>query len=392
MKANIILIEGTNFIDFPTGGSGTFVKNILQAFGNDVSLVGITTSKDDEIGIWTKIKISGIEYDYLPVKYIKKNYKRKPIIPARILWYFALRKHLSTIIKYGCVNVFIQSPDTLFAVYKWRECNICYRFAGLSNPLRMSRYNWARLFNRIFEMFFTSKLKFVKTFLASASTLEIDNYTKTLANQGIHINIIQFPTRVDTMIFYPQYRKVELRSKLGFSMNEKIIVTSGRLSRVKGWELLLDSFLFFLKDYPNSYLIFIGDGEDRLKIERCIYKYNISMNVKLVGFKKQKELAEYLNIADLYVMGSYLEGWPTSMVEALACNIPICSTNFMSSVEILNSEKYGYVVGDRNPIHFCYYMIKSMNLCVDKSAYNYELNKYSLNQLKESLLHYWVLK
>lgn len=392
MQAKIVLIEGTNFVDFPTGGSGTFGKNLLHEFGPFVALVGISTSKADKIGVWGKKVINGIEYDYLPLKFIEKNYKRKPIIPARLFWFFALRKYLTTIMEYGCVNIFIQSPDTLFAVSNWKGSNICYRFAGLSNPLSMSRYKWARLFVKLFEYYFTSKLKFVKTFFASASMFEIKKYSYELSSHGINIHIIQLPTRVDTKIFYPQNRNLELRFKLGLKMKDKIIVTSGRLSEVKGWNLLLDSFRLFLQDFPDSYFILIGNGEDKSIIEKYIKRYNISDNVKLAGFLPQDKLAEYLNIANLYVMGSYLEGWPTSMIEALACNIPICSTNFNSVHEILCSEKFGIVVYDRNPSNFYQGMIKAMNLVVDKQVYLAEMQKYSLSSLKEQVLKNWILK
>lgn len=93
MKVKFILFEPSDFEGYPTGGSGTFSKNVVELFGNEVALVGITTSKQDRVGIWTKKLISGKEFDYFPVRYVKKNYSKKPLIPARLKWFLGLRKN-----------------------------------------------------------------------------------------------------------------------------------------------------------------------------------------------------------------------------------------------------------------------------------------------------------
>lgn len=389
MKAKILLIEATDFENYPTGGSGSFIKNMIYTFGSKVALVGLTTTKNQKVGFWTKKKIHGVEHDYFPVKYVKIKQNKKPLIPRRLTWYLSLKKYKKRIMRYECNNVFIQSPDTLIAIYSWGYKNICYRFAGLANPLSHSRYKFARLFQKIFEFYYIMKFKYVNTFIASASKEEILDYTIKLKKYGINIDIKWFPTLVNTKIFYPSKNKLELRLRLGFEKDCKLIVTTGRLSQVKGWRLLLDSFKYFLKIHPNSYILFIGNGEDKTNLKNYVYSLGISKKVKLLGFLEKKHISNYLNIADLFVMGSYIEGWPTSMIEAIACNVPICTTNFKSAYEIVNSHKIGVIVESRDPKDFANGMLKAMNIKCDYDFYMTEIEKYDAKLLETKLLDIW---
>jgi glycosyltransferase involved in cell wall biosynthesis len=384
-----LIIDAYDFEGYPTGGSGTLCDQLIKSFSNDVALIGLTTCNSDTIGNWCKKTINGVEYDYFPVKYVKRRFNSKSLVPARLKWFFALRKYQTDIVNYGCSSIFIQSPDTLLALYNWKFRNKCYCFAGLTSPLSMSRYKWARVLDGIFERIFIQKLKYANTFLAAASKKEIEAYCNKINKFGFSIEIIQFPTRVDTSVFFPYYWKRELRTKMHFVESSKIIVTSGRLSEVKGWRLLLDSFNLFHIDNPDSYFLIIGNGQDRVKIEAYISDLGLQRSVKLLGFLPKDKLAEYLNIADLYVMGSFFEGWPTSMVEAIISGIPICSTNFGSAKEIIWNRKLGIIVNERNPTSFAEGMETAIRIIHDEQIYKKEVEKYTTENLKNEVCKYW---
>ena len=386
-----LLIEAYDFESFPIGGSGSFSINIIKSFEGDIALVGISTQKTDIVGSWNKKTISGIEYDFFPTRYVKKRLNKKSLIPERIKWYLSLRKYKYKILNYNCSNVFIQSPDTLLAISNWDYENICYRFAGLTNPLKMSRYTWARPFYKLFEKLFLSKLNTINTILATASQMEIDRYSSIFKDNEIKKEMVQFPTRVDNSIFFQMNKRKELRDKWSFNNFNKIIITSGRLSGIKDWKLLIDSFKLFLNSFPNSLFLFVGNGEDKIYMEDYIEDSKLIANIKLLGFQEKVALAELLNLADLFVMGSYFEGWPTSMVEAIACGLPICSTNFGSALEIVNSNKLGKIVKDRSPDAFAKEMVNAISIEYDEAIYTHETDKYSVANLKADLLKYWHL-
>ena len=94
---SITIIEPCNFVDYPTGGQLTFVKNLMQSFDGELNLVGISTD-DDKIGSWTIKEINGIKYRFFPFMKGKRK-KNKPIVPFRIQSYFQLKKYRSEILK-----------------------------------------------------------------------------------------------------------------------------------------------------------------------------------------------------------------------------------------------------------------------------------------------------
>jgi glycosyltransferase involved in cell wall biosynthesis len=389
IKDRFLLFEAYDFEAYPTGGSGTFCNNIIKSCKRNVALVGITTNKLDRVGFWGIKTISGFKYDYFPVRYVQIKHNRKPIIPARLSWFFYLRKYKKEILNYGCSNVFLQAPDTLLAISNWNFKNVCYVFAGLNNPIENSKYRWAKIFGKLFFKVFVSKFKYVKTFLAASSTQEIKNYCKIVESYGYDLKIIQFPTRIDTAIFYPMKKRDLLRKNLSFNSENKILLTSGRLSEIKGWRLILESFSLFLKDFPNSYLLFVGDGEDRDKISSHVQKSGLSKRVKLMGFQNAEQLSELLNMSDLFLMASFYEGWPTSMIEAIACGIPICTTNFGSAEEIVINDRIGTIAKDRNPENFVCKMKEAILINFDEQVHAQEMKKYSIENLGTEILGYF---
>ncbi|MBX2976369.1 MAG: glycosyltransferase family 4 protein [Ignavibacteriaceae bacterium] len=386
----ILLIEGCNFVDYPTGGHLSFAVQMLSAFGNQLALVGITTEKDFPVGIWTKRIIDGIEYDYFAFQRVKKNDK-KPFIPARLKNYFCLLKNRDRIKKIGIDNVFIQTFDTYLAVYRVGFKNICYRFAGLDNPFTVSRYWVSKFFSSIYEIIFLRKLSSTKLILAAADKNGVGNFNKYLNNINGSLKVIQFSTRVNTSIF-KKNDKVKIRKRLMLPSQQKIVITSGRLGWFKGWHFLIDSFLFFRNNNIDAHLYFIGDGEDKLKIEDYIQKKGLENFVHLLGYLSHEKLADYLNASDLYIMGSYKEGWSTSLVEAVSCGVPCCVTNFSSAKEIITEGKDGFIAERHDEGLFAKLMNKALLIDRNSLPNQSKILKYSNDNLKNDLMSLWELK
>jgi glycosyltransferase involved in cell wall biosynthesis len=152
---------------------------------------------------------------------------------------------------------------------------------------------------------------------------------------------------------------------------------------------MIDCFILFEKIIPQSNLYFIGEGEDLQKIQEYLSHKQISGKVILTGRKKSEEISLYLNASDLFIMGSYKEGWSTSLSEAIACVVPSCVTNFSSAKEIVLEGKNGYVIEEHNEDLFVQGMLKAMKL--SRPVYNENVRAYSTGKLKEDLLKLWEL-
>lgn len=384
----ILFIDFCNYEDYQIGGHLSWAKNMLAAFGDQLALVGITTDKMESTGKWIKKTINGVTYDYFALARYDKS-KTKRLIPDRIISYLLLRFFRKRILTIGIPNVFIQRHEVLPAIMNFGYENICYRFPGLESPLSISKYWFSKYFSERFDRIFFRSLSRVKLILASGDDEAIKEMI--IKSNGIvnESSVIKFPTRINTDIYKPLDR-LTARSSLYIGNNEIIIVTTGRLAQLKGWTFMIDCFELFLTKKSHSKLYFIGEGEDRYRILDSICNKGLGGKVFLTGEKNQNEIALFLNASDLFIMGSYKEGWSTSLSEAIACGVPACVTNFSSAKSIVTNGANGYVTDEHNKEIFVKNMLKALDL--PRPVDNGKISEYSTEKLKEDLLKYWTLK
>ncbi|WPE17692.1 glycosyltransferase family 4 protein [Candidatus Thioglobus autotrophicus] len=100
------------------------------------------------------------------------------------------------------------------------------------------------------------------------------------------------------------------------------VVTVANLLPKKNIELILK----IAKTLKEFRFVLIGDGSHRKVIENIIQRDGVN-NVELVGFKSAEIVRKYYYESDCYLLTSLSEGTPTSMLEAMACGLPIISSN-----------------------------------------------------------------
>jgi glycosyltransferase involved in cell wall biosynthesis len=122
-----------------------------------------------------------------------------------------------------------------------------------------------------------------------------------------------------------------------FYKNHEIIVTVGRLSRQKGYWNLIKSFYYLKKKHPQAGLVIIGDGDQEEKLKRLACDLHIENEVMFTGY--QKNPFPFVKRAEIYAMTSLFEGFPNTLVEAMACGTPVVSVDCKSGPrEILYKE------------------------------------------------------
>jgi glycosyltransferase involved in cell wall biosynthesis len=382
----ILLIDFCNYKDYQVGGHLTFARHLISSFGDQLSLIGIVTSKEIPIGRWVRYKIGDKDYDFFALARYDKE-KTKHIIPDRFACLLLLRLYRKKILNKKFSNVFIQRPEIVIATKDFGYKNICYRFPGTENALKTSKYRMARYFAGFFDKLFFNGLKHATLILASADEAAISDMISRSKGLIIRDRVIKFPTRIDTDIFSP-VDKTYARKRLGISSGRLVITTVGRLSWLKGWKLMLDSFKIFLITYPESDFYFVGDGEDKNEIAEYVIKNNLEGKVKITGMKELSKIALYLNASDLFVMGSLKEGWSTSLMEAVACRIPVCVTRFSSADDMVFNEKNGYVVETRDAKDFSDFMVKALTMKYDQP----DISNFSISAMKKDLISFWKLQ
>ena len=386
--SKIMIIDFTNYEDYPIGGYLSFARSLIDTFGTGLALVGITTSKTDPVGKWFKKEINLNIYDFFAIARYGKS-RTRHLIPDRLVSFLLIKIFRRRIFKINIDNIFLQRQEILLAVPELRSRNVCYCFAGLENPLAISKYSYATYISRWFERIFFRRLRLVKTILAAGDTRAINEMVKRSNGIISESRVIKFPTRINTEIFRPVDR-IKSRKTLDLAENSTIIVTTGRIAPLKGWKFMVDCFIQFKKVRTNSILYFIGEGEDEEELKHYIYNSKLSGDIVTAGRKSQLEVALFLNASDLFIMGSYKEGWSTSLIEAIACGVPACVTDFSSAEEIIEEGQNGFVVPGHDTDSFVYNMVKA--LALPRPVKNDKIVMLSSDRLGSDLLKYWELK
>ncbi len=132
------------------------------------------------------------------------------------------------------------------------------------------------------------------------------------------------------------------------------VICVGRLTRAKGQWHLIRAFKEVLNEFPDSKLVIIGEGEMRPFLEKTIQDLDLSRNVFLTGNRNNPY--KYLKRSGVFVLSSIYEGFGIVIVEAMACGLPVISTDCRSGPgEILRDESgntYGLLVDP--PDGICY--------------------------------------
>jgi glycosyltransferase involved in cell wall biosynthesis len=103
------------------------------------------------------------------------------------------------------------------------------------------------------------------------------------------------------------------------------ILSVGRLTRQKGFDILLAAFVEVSRRHASCNLTILGDGPLRQELEALRDRLGIADRVELPG--QVNNIASYLRRAELFVMASRYEGFPMALCEAMACGLPVISTD-----------------------------------------------------------------
>ncbi|MDC3209785.1 N-acetyl-alpha-D-glucosaminyl L-malate synthase BshA, partial [Chitinophagales bacterium] len=165
----------------------------------------------------------------------------------------------------------------------------------------------------------------------------------TYANFDIKKEIEVVPNFID----FTRFMKLDkAHFKKAIAPNkEKLLIHTSNFRKVKRVE---DTIRIFhkVKQQVNSKLMLVGDGPERACVEELARKLNVEKDVMFLG--KQDAVEELLAIADLYLMPSESESFGLAALEAMACEVPVISSNTGGIPEINIHGDTGFLsdVGD----------------------------------------------
>lgn len=132
-------------------------------------------------------------------------------------------------------------------------------------------------------------------------------------------------------------------------LNNKNLISVGRLSKEKGYEDLIYVFNEIMKKDDKFHLDIIGDGNEKEKLNNLIKKLNLEKNITLHGYQSKEYINRYLEKASLYLMCSFEESFGIVLIEAGSFGVPaICFDSAQGANEIIENKKSGYLIANRN--------------------------------------------
>lgn len=170
------------------------------------------------------------------------------------------------------------------------------------------------------------------------------------------IKILGFPEEkihivypgVNTEIYF-QNKNRDMLSKLNIDLNYKIILYVGSEQPRQNFDVLLKSFAKLKKKMPNTKLLKIGKAQAygaRKKHLELIKKLKIMKDVIFIDYVPENELGKFYNCADLVVYPCSYAGFGLPPLEAMACGVPIITSNKSSLPEVVGNA--GIMIDPRN--------------------------------------------
>jgi glycosyltransferase involved in cell wall biosynthesis len=124
---------------------------------------------------------------------------------------------------------------------------------------------------------------------------------------------------LDKKILKKEKKRIELKGRIK-------ILAVGSLRYEKSFSTLIQATKILVTDLKVNVLVMIaGEGIEREKLKKLIYKYNLSKNIILLGLRN--DIYDLMNKSDIYVSTSLYEGLSIAMIEAFAHNLPVIASD-----------------------------------------------------------------
>lgn len=327
----------------------------LTKYGNskyDVSIINVN-------GEWNNFQSKQIKFINLFDDIYFKTFPISGFIKSRISYlyifiryFFALKKLIDNEKpEFLIIHLITSLPLTLLILFNFKT-KFILRISGLPKLNFIRSYLW--------------KIASKKLYLITAPTKTTLNYLKNL-NLIDNKKIVLLADPVFSIREIVNLKNQKISED--FQLGKKYIVSIGRLTYQKNFNLLIESFYQINKIYNEYKLIIIGEGEEKEELEFLINKLNLKNKVFLLGYKKN--IFPYLNSADCLISSSRWEDPGFVLIEAGILNKIVISSDCTSGPKELLNQNNGYLFDNDNKDSLTTQFI------------SYKKNSYENNQIKK---------
>jgi glycosyltransferase involved in cell wall biosynthesis len=152
---------------------------------------------------------------------------------------------------------------------------------------------------------------------------------------------------ISTTRFCHRPRSRERRAALGIPHDATVVGNVARLHPVKNHELLLDAFALLLSTNPRAFLLLVGDGPLRQALQERARTLAIADRLRITGVVA--DTAGWFNEMDVFALSSHTEGMSISLLEAMACEVPVVATAVGGTPALLENGSLGTLTPPGDP-------------------------------------------
>lgn len=164
---------------------------------------------------------------------------------------------------------------------------------------------------------------------------------EALQEIGILTPVEVIPNGIDTSKFSPSGSRYQEMSNSGPNL-----LFVGRLVDGKQPEMVAKAFEILSDDYPECELYFCGDGPKRDQLQKLIETLGIASRTHILGEVPYSTMPSVYRGADIVVLPSKAEGFPRTILEALACGVPVVATDLPQTRDVV--QQTGRIINNRS--------------------------------------------
>ena len=211
------------------------------------------------------------------------------------------------------------------AEHKSEELNLPLVFTYHTRYSDYSHYAWPIPAEQVRDFLF----HWMASFLSQCHHLVVPSESlKRLLQEsyGIETHLSVVPTGIDLEKFSPCSR-AEARRQLGWSEQDTMLVSVGRLAQEKSFDMLIQAFARLAGGERVQRLVIVGSGDERANLEQLCARLGVADRVCFTGLVAHSQIPIYLKAADLFVFASLTETQGLVTLEALASGLPVVAVD-----------------------------------------------------------------
>jgi len=152
---------------------------------------------------------------------------------------------------------------------------------------------------------------------------------------------------VDITCFHPIARDAA-RRRFGIPLDAKVLISVGGLVERKGMHRVIACLPALIEHHPDLHYLIVGggsaEGDMRAELDAQVAALGLNERVHFLGSLAPDELKWPLSAADVFVLATRNEGWANVFLEAMACGLPVVSTDVGGNAEVVCRPELGSIV------------------------------------------------